>query len=53
LSLDVQSGEYEVLLGARDALDRNICGLIVEVEFGEMYVGQRRFQRPRQITSPS
>jgi FkbM family methyltransferase len=44
LSLDVQSGEYEVLLGARDALDHTICGLIVEVEFGEMYVGQRRFQ---------
>jgi FkbM family methyltransferase len=44
LSLDVQSGEYEVLQGARDALDHNICGLIVEVEFGEMYVGQRRFQ---------
>ena len=44
LSLDVQSGEYEVLLGARDALDRNVCGLIVEVEFGEMYVGQQRFQ---------
>jgi FkbM family methyltransferase len=44
LSLDVQSGEYEVLLGARDALDHNVCGLIVEVEFGEMYVGQRRFQ---------
>ena len=44
LSLDVQSGEYEVLFGARDALDHNICGLIVEVEFGEMYVGQRRFQ---------
>src|SRR5580700_558817 len=31
LSLDVQSGEYEVLLGARDALDRSISGLIVEV----------------------
>ena len=44
LSLDVQSGEYEVLLGARDALERNVCGLIVEVEFGEMYVGQRRSQ---------
>jgi FkbM family methyltransferase len=44
LSLDVQSGEYEVLLGARNALDHNICGLIVEVEFGEMYVGQQRFQ---------
>jgi FkbM family methyltransferase len=44
LSLDVQSGEYEVLQGACDALEQNICGLIVEVEFGEMYVGQRRFQ---------
>jgi FkbM family methyltransferase len=44
LSLDVQSGEYEVLLGARDALEQSICGLIVEVELGEMYVGQRRFQ---------
>ena len=44
LSLDVQSGEYEVLLGARDALGQSICGLIVEVEFGEMYIGQRRFQ---------
>jgi FkbM family methyltransferase len=44
LSLDVQSGEYEVLLGARNALEQSICGLIVEVEFGEMYVGQRRFQ---------
>ena len=44
LSLDVQSGEYEVLLGARNALDHSICGLNVEVEFGEMYVGQRRFQ---------
>jgi FkbM family methyltransferase len=44
LSLDVQSGEYEVLLGARDALEQSICGLIVEVEFGEMYAGQRRFQ---------
>ena len=44
LSLDVQSGEYEVLQGARDTLEQSICGLIVEVEFGEMYVGQRRFQ---------
>src|ERR1700689_2984578 len=33
LSLDVQSGEYEVLRGARDALEQSICGLIVEVEF--------------------
>ena len=33
-----------MLLGACDALDRNVCGLIVEIEFGEMYVGQRRFQ---------
>jgi FkbM family methyltransferase len=44
LSLDTQSSEYEILLGARGVLERSICGLIVEVEFGEMYLGQKRFQ---------
>jgi FkbM family methyltransferase len=44
LSLDVQSGEYEILVGAHDVLERSVCGLIVEVEFGEMYLGQKRFQ---------
>ena len=44
LSLDTQASEYEILLGARDALANIICGLIVEVEFGEMYRGQKRFQ---------
>jgi FkbM family methyltransferase len=44
LSLDTQSSEYEILLGAQGALERSICGLIVEVEFGEMYLGQKRFQ---------
>ena len=49
LSLDVQSAEYEVLLGARDALAGNVCGVIAEVEFGKMYVGQRRFQDVRDL----
>jgi FkbM family methyltransferase len=44
LSLDTQASEYEILLGAREALAGSICGLIVEVEFGEMYRGQKRFQ---------
>jgi FkbM family methyltransferase len=44
LSLDVQSGEYEILVGARGVLEHSVCGLIVEVEFGEMYLGQKRFQ---------
>lgn len=44
LSLDVQGSEYEVLLGAEKALRDAVCGLIVEVEFAEMYVGQKRFQ---------
>jgi hypothetical protein len=44
LSLDTQASEHEILLGACDALANSICGLIVEVEFGEMYHGQKRFQ---------
>src|ERR1700730_16662495 len=44
LSLDVQSGEYEILVGAREVLNDSVCGLIVEVQFGEMYLGQKRFQ---------
>jgi len=44
LTLDVQSLEYEVLLGASEQLRQSVCGVIAEVEFGEMYEGQRRFQ---------
>jgi FkbM family methyltransferase len=44
LSLDTQGSEYEILLGARDALANSICGLIVEVAFSEVYRGQKRFQ---------
>ena len=44
LSLDVQGSEYEVLLGAERTLQDAVCGVIVEVEFAEMYVGQKRFQ---------
>jgi FkbM family methyltransferase len=42
LSLDVQSGEYEVLLDARDALEQSICGLIVEDR--QFRAGLRRFR---------
>src|SRR5262249_31783869 len=44
LSLDVQGCEHEVLIGAEQALRSSVCGLIVEVEFAEMYSGQKRFQ---------
>jgi FkbM family methyltransferase len=44
LSLDVQGCEYEILLGARRTLERNVCGVIAEVIFAEAYQGQKRFQ---------
>ena len=44
LSLDVQGAEYEVLIGAQQSLERNVCGVIAEVIFAEGYVGQKRFQ---------
>ncbi len=44
LSLDTQGSEYEILLGAREAIVRQTCGLIVEVEFVELYQGQKRYQ---------
>lgn len=43
LSLDTQGTEYEIICGGRNAL-RNACGLIVEVEFIELYKNQKRFQ---------
>lgn len=43
LSLDTQGTEFEILAAAPRAL-ANACGLIVEVEFIEMYRGQKRFQ---------
>jgi FkbM family methyltransferase len=44
LSLDVQGSEYEVLGGAENTLQNAVLGLVVEVEFAEMYAGQKRFQ---------
>jgi Methyltransferase FkbM domain len=43
LSLDTQGTEFEILAAAPGAL-ASACGLIVEVEFIEMYRGQKRFQ---------
>lgn len=43
LSLDTQGTEFEILAAAPRAL-ASACGLIVEVEFIEMYRGQKRFQ---------
>jgi FkbM family methyltransferase len=42
LSLDTQGSEHAILTGAANAL-KSVCGLIVEVEFVEMYRGQKRF----------
>lgn len=44
LSLDVQGYEHAVLMGAKRTLETSVCGLIVEVEFVELYQGQKRFQ---------
>lgn len=44
LTLDVQGGEYEVLVGGRQTLERHVCGVIAEVIFAEAYQGQKRFQ---------
>lgn len=42
LSLDTQGTEYEILCKAAGALSK-ACGLLVEVEFVELYHGQKRF----------
>lgn len=45
LKLDVQGGEYDVLLGARDLLDRQAVGLIyMELIVAPTYVGQHRMR---------
>lgn len=43
LSIDTQGSEYGILLGARGLLKEYILGLIVEVEFKELYKDQRLF----------
>lgn len=51
LSLDVQGAEYEIIVGATDTLRHSVCGVIAEVEFAEMYVGQKRFQDVHDLLS--
>lgn len=43
LSMDVQGAEYDVLLGAKEFLKKNCLGMQLEVEFLEIYKGQKTF----------
>lgn len=43
LSIDTQGTEFEVMFGARSAIDESVLGLTVEVEFAPMYRGQKLF----------
>ena len=43
LSLDTQGSELQIIEGARDAIARSVVGLVVEVEFVELYKNVRRF----------
>jgi FkbM family methyltransferase len=43
LSLDVQGAEYEILEGASKCLYGDVLGVITEVEFRELYEGQKLF----------
>ena len=43
LSLDVQGAEYDILQGASKALQGDLLGVVSEVEFRELYEGQKLF----------
>ncbi len=43
LSLDVQGAEYDILEGASKALQGDLLGVVSEVEFRELYEGQKLF----------
>ena len=43
LSLDTQGSEFEILVGAADCIRRHLVGVMVEVAFADVYVGQRTF----------
>lgn len=43
LSIDAQGAEYEILLGASKALEGDLVGVVSEVEFRELYEGQKLF----------
>lgn len=40
LSMDIQGGEFDALVGAKEALNRNVLGVVTEVEFFEIYKDQ-------------
>ncbi|MFC2004693.1 FkbM family methyltransferase [Chloroflexota bacterium] len=43
LSLDTQGSEYDILTGAVDTLKENVLAVITEVEFHEIYAGQKLY----------
>lgn len=43
LSLDVQGAEYDILHGAKELLQQQCVGVQLEVEFVELYRGQKTF----------
>jgi len=43
LSLDVQGAEYDILEGASKVLQGDLLGVVSEVEFRELYEGQKLF----------
>lgn len=43
LSMDVQGAEYGILEGARDALNKNVLGLLIETAFHPLYKDQKMF----------
>lgn len=43
LSIDTQGSEYDILLGAKELLKDHVLGLVLEVEFKELYKNQPLF----------
>lgn len=43
LSLDAQGGAFEVLCGATGCLAEHVLAVVSEIEFVELYAGQKRF----------
>lgn len=43
LSIDTQGSEYDILLGAKELLNGHILGLVLEVEFKQLYKDQPLF----------
>lgn len=43
LSIDTQGSEYDILLGAKELLKEHVLGLVLEVEFKELYKNQPLF----------